>query len=150
MANSYIQSYHQFVFSTKKREPFIPPQHRGLVEKYIGGIVTNLNQKMIAAYCMPDHIHLLIGMNGTISLSELMEKVKANSSKFLNTLDWMKTKFRWQEGYGAFSYSHSHLGAVIRYIENQEERHQKMTFKEEYLNFLDKFGVEYDIRYVFD
>ena len=99
---------------------------------------------------MPDHIHILVGIKPSISISDLVRDVKAGSSKFINDKKWMNGKFNWQEGFGAFSYSKSNLDTVVKYILNQEEHHQKRTFKEEYLDFLEKFEIEYDIKYVFD
>lgn len=98
---------------------------------------------------MSDHIHILIGMRPTQSISELMQTIKANSSKWINENKFLKVKFEWQEGYGAFSYSKSHVQNVIKYIQNQEERHKIKTFQEEYLEFLEAFEVEYDERYIF-
>jgi putative transposase len=98
---------------------------------------------------MPDHIHILIGMRPTQSISELIQVVKANSSKWINEKKFLNVKFEWQEGYGAFSYSKSHVKNVISYIQNQEERHKKKTFQEEYLEFLEAFEIDYDERYIF-
>lgn len=99
---------------------------------------------------MPDHVHILIGMKPNISISDLVRDIKAASSKFINESKWINGKFNWQEGYGAFSYSKSHLDNVIKYILNQEEHHKKQTFKEEYHSFLEKFEIEYDEKYLFD
>lgn len=98
---------------------------------------------------MPDHLHILIGMRPSQSMSDLLQDIKGNSSKWINEKKFLKTKFEWQEGYGAFSYSKSQIQDVIAYIENQEQHHKKRTFREEYLEFLQKFGVEYDERYIF-
>jgi REP element-mobilizing transposase RayT len=98
---------------------------------------------------MPDHLHLLIGLKPDVSLSDLVRDVKANSSKFINEKHWVIGRFSWQEGFGAFSYSRSQLGTVIRYIENQQKHHAKKSFCEEYVELLEKFGVDYDRRYIF-
>ena len=99
---------------------------------------------------MPDHIHIFVGFQPSISISDLVRDVKNNSSKFINEKGWINGKFSWQEGYGAFSYSHSHIENVYNYILNQEKHHQKKSFKEEYLDFLKKFEVEYDEKYLFE
>lgn len=151
MANTYIQIYIQIIFSVRDRENLIKDEFREQIHKYITGIITNKSQKLIAVNSVLDHIHILIGQNsGDIALSDLVGVIKSNSSKYINKQKWLKRKFHWQEGYGGFSYSRSQLPKVIRYIENQKEHHKLKTFKEEYLEFLDKFGVEYDLKYVFD
>jgi putative transposase len=99
---------------------------------------------------MPDHTHILVGMKSDVSIADLTRDIKAGSSKFINDKKWVKGKFGWQEGYGAFSYSKSHVDSVIRYILNQEEHHRNKTFKEEYLEFLRKFEIEYDEKYLFE
>jgi putative transposase len=98
---------------------------------------------------MPDHVHLLIGMKPDISLSDLIRDVKAGLSKFINDSRWVPGRFSWQEGFGAFSYSHSQLSTVIRYIQNQEQHHKKKSFRDEYIEMLQKFSVTYDERYIF-
>lgn len=99
---------------------------------------------------MPDHVHILISMNPTMSVSDLVRDIKAGSSKFINEKRWMNGKFNWQEGYGAFSYSKSGVDSVVKYILNQEEHHKKKTFREEYLDFMSKFEIEYDSNYLFE
>lgn len=150
MPNTYSQIYIQFVFAVKGRQSLIQNSFKDELEKYICGIVNGKNQKPLAVYCMPDHIHLLVGLSPNMSVSDLVRDVKNNSSKFINQKDFTKIKFKWQEGYGAFSYSKSQLDRVINYILNQKEHHRKKTFKEEYIDFLQKFEVEYDEKYLFD
>lgn len=99
---------------------------------------------------MPDHVHILVGLRPTMAVSELVQHIKANSSRFINSQNWLKSKFYWQEGFGAFSYGQSQLDAVAKYIANQEIHHTKKTFKEEYFDFLKKFQIEYDEKYLFD
>ena len=99
---------------------------------------------------MPDHLHLFVGFGTTMSMADFMEEVKAISSKFINENGWVKGKFEWQRGYGVFSYSRSQIDNVIKYIINQQEHHKRKTFKDEYLEFLKKFEVEYDERYLFE
>ena len=117
--------------------------------KYITGIVQNQNHKVLQINGMPDHVHLFIGLRPKQSLSELMKKVKGDSSKWINQQGFLKTKFSWQEGYGAFSYSKSQVPQVIRYIQNQKEHHKNKTFIEEYKDFLIAFDVDFDDRYIF-
>jgi len=149
MANTYTQIYIQVVFTAEGRQSLIEPKHNDELQKYITGIVSGQKQKLIAVNNMPDHLHTLIGLQPDLSLSELVRDVKAAASKFINDKRWMMGRFSWQEGFGAFSYSRSQLGDVIRYIENQQKHHSKQSFKDEYIELLEKFGVEYDQRYVF-
>ncbi len=150
MANSYTQITVQFVFAVKGRENFLLPKYNDELQKYITGIVQNRKSKMLAINNMPDHIHILIGLSPTYSISKMAQEIKNNSSKFINQKKWYPHKFSWQNGYGAFSYSHSHRSRVIQYIDNQQKHHQKETFENEYYNFLNKFGIEYDDEYVFE
>jgi putative transposase len=150
MANTYTQIYIQTVFAVEHRQCLIRREHQEELHKYITGIVQNLGHKLIAIHAMPDHIHILIGQKPAMSLSELVQKVKADSSGFINRKRWLLGRFNWQEGYGAFSYGHSQLGAIIRYVENQEQHHARVSFRKEYLAFLKKFDVAYDAKYVFD
>jgi len=150
MANTYLQIYIQIVFAVKGRENFILKQNREELHQYIAGIVRNRNQKLLSVFSMPDHTHLLIGINSSISISDLVRDIKAGSSKFINDSKWMKFKFNWQEGYGAFSYSRSHIDKVINYILNQEDHHKKISFRDEYLDFLKKYEIEYNEKYLFD
>jgi REP element-mobilizing transposase RayT len=150
LANTYTQIYIHIVFAVKGRQNLITSSIREELHKYITGIVQNRNQKMLAIFCMPDHAHLLIGMKPDISISELTRDVKAISSKYINDNRLIKGKFNWQVGFGAFSYSKSQIDTVIKYILNQEQHHKKKTFKDEYLGLLEKFGIEYDEKYLFD
>jgi len=120
------------------------------LNKYIAGIIKRKGQKSIIVTGMPDHIHAFIGLKPAMAISDLIRDIKNNSSNFVNEHNFIKEKFSWQEGYGAFSYSQSHIGSVYDYILNQEKHHRKMTFKQEYLDFLKKFEVEYDEKYLFD
>jgi putative transposase len=150
MANTYSQIYIQVVFAVKGRENLIKGVFRDELEKYICGIVTGKNQKVLAVYCMPDHTHLLISLKPNNCISDLVRDIKANASGWINDRGFVKGKFNWQEGFGAFSYSKSHLDNVISYILSQPEHHRKKNFKEEYLDFLRKFDVDYDEKYLFD
>lgn len=149
MANTYTQIYIHVVFAVEGRQNLIKPEHNNELQKYITGIVSGQQQKLIAINNMPDHLHLLVGLKTDVALSDLMRDVKTNSSKFINEKRWVIGRFRWQEGFGAFSYSSSQLDAVIRYIQNQQKHHTKATFREEYEELLKKFDVVYDRRYIF-
>lgn len=127
----------------------IGPEFKEDPHKYITGIVRNQGQKLISINGMPDHLHILIGLKPVMALADLVREIKADSSNFVNKNKWVHGKFNWQEGYGAFSYGHSQLSAVIRYIQNQEKHHSRRTFKEEYLTLLRKFDIAFDDRYVF-
>jgi putative transposase len=150
MANTYSQIYIQIVFAVKGRENLISKENREELHKFITGIVSNRDQKLLAIFAMPDHVHIFLGMKPSISISDLVRDIKAGSSKFINDSKWINRKFNWQEGFGAFSYSQSHIDNVVKYILNQEEHHKKRTFIEEYLDFLEKFEIEYDQKYVFE
>ncbi len=149
MSNTYTQIHLQFVFSVKYREAVIDVSWKNELYKYISGIVQNNNHKMICINGMPDHIHLLIGMRPTQSISDLLQDIKGNSSKWINEKHFTKRKFEWQEGYGAFSYSKSQLNNVIAYIEDQEEHHKKKNFKEEYIEILKNFEIDYNEKFIF-
>jgi REP element-mobilizing transposase RayT len=149
IANTYTQIYIHVVFAVEGRQNLIQPERNNELQKYITGIVSGQKQKLIAINNMPDHLHLLVGIKPDMALSDLVRDVKAGSSKFINEQHWVMGRFSWQDGFGAFSYSHSQLGTVIRYIENQQKHHAKKSFREEYLTLLEKFGVEYDPQYIF-
>ncbi len=150
MPNVYSQLYIQIVFAVKGRNSLIKEEFRERVEKFITGIVKNRGHKPLAIYCMPDHIHLLIGLKPNLNLSDLVGDIKTGSNKFIKDNNFIKSKFEWQTGYGAFSYSKSALNNVVKYILNQPEHHKKRTFKEEYITFLKKFEIEYDEKYLFE
>jgi REP element-mobilizing transposase RayT len=139
MANTYTQIYIHVVFAVQGRQCLIEPDYKEEIYKYITGIITNQGQKMLQINGVADHVHLLIGMKPNIALSDLVRDVKAGSSKFINEKRWIKGKFNWQGGFGAFSYGHSQLDQVIHYIRNQEKHHQQSSFKNEYLTLLRKF-----------
>jgi len=149
MPNTYSQIYIQIVFAVKNRNALIQSTWEDELYKYITGIVQNKGQKMLAINGAKDHIHILIGMKPTCCLSDLVREVKKSSNEFVNQNSFVKYKFEWQEGFGAFSYSHSALDNVIKYINNQKERHHKKTFKEEYIVFLRKFNVDFKDEFLF-
>ena len=150
MANTYTQLYVQYVFSVKGRENLIKESFRDELEKVMSGIVTNHKCKTYAIYCNPDHTHIFVGMHPAVSPSKIMEQVKSGSSNWLNGKKYMRGKFSWQDGYGAFTYSRSHIDNVVKYILNQPEHHKKQSFRDEYLLFLEKFEIEYDGKYLFE
>jgi putative transposase len=149
MANTYSQIHIQIVFAVQGRECLIPEKHKDEIYKYMSGIVRNQGQKLLAINGMPDHLHLLIGLRPDMALSDLVRDIKAGSSKFINEKRWLRGKFNWQEGFGAFSYGHSQLQSVIRYIENQEQHHSGKSFRNEYFSLLRKFDVAFEEKYVF-
>jgi len=150
MPNTYSQIYIQIVFTVKGRQNLISANNKQELNKYISGIITNKGQKSIIVNGMPDHIHIFVGLQPSISISDLVRDIKNNSSRFINEQGWVNGKFSWQEGYGAFSYSHSQIEKVYNYILNQEKNHQKTTFKEEYLKMLSDFEIKYDEKYLFE
>ena len=150
MANTYTQIYVQIVFAVQGRQNFITEKNRELLEKYICGIVSNKKSKPLAIYCNPDHTHLFIGLNPSVAISDIVRDIKANSTKWINEKKWSKAKFKWQEGYGAFTYSKSQIDAVVNYILNQHVHHKKKSFREEYLDFLKKFDIDFDEKYLFE
>jgi putative transposase len=148
MANSYTQLHIQFVFAVKYRTALIHNEWKGRLHQYITGIFQHNNHKMIAINSMPDHIHILVGLNPNQAISSLIQNVKTESSKWIKAQRYCKS-FAWQEGYSAFSNSKSHVPAVIDYIEKQESHHQRHTFLEEYKRMLVAFGLDYNEQYIF-
>ncbi len=149
MANTYTQIHLHFIFAVKYRDRAISKTWENELYKYISGIIQNNGHKMLKINGVADHIHILIGMRPTQSISELLKDIKGSSSKWINENNFVTGSFSWQEGYGAFSYGKSQVREVIHYIENQKEHHKLKTFKEEYVDFLEKFEVEYDEKYIF-
>lgn len=148
--STYSQIYIQTIFAVKGRDSLIQPEWEEKLYKYITGIVQNKKQKMLAINGIPNHIHFLIGMKPSCCLSDLVREIKKSSNEFVNENKLSKFNFSWQEGFGAFSYSHSQLNDVIAYIMKQKEHHKKRTFKDEYMDFLNHFKVEYEERYLFE
>lgn len=150
MPSTYSQLYIQIVFAVKGRENLIKKEWRDELHKYISGIITRKGQKSIIVNGVADHVHCFVGLKPAMAISDLVRDIKNNSSKYVNENGWVKGKFSWQEGFGSFSYSHSHIDNVYQYILNQEEHHKKKTFKQEYLEFLEKFRIEYNENYLFE
>ncbi|MEP6262180.1 MAG: IS200/IS605 family transposase [Gillisia sp.] len=149
MANTYTQVHIQVVFAVQNRQGLIQNSWKDELYKYITAIIQNHNHKVLQINGMPDHIHILIGMRPTQSLSDLIKQVKQDSSKWINNKGIINGKFSWQSGYGAFSYSKTELPRVIRYIQNQEEHHKTKTFLEEYVALLQTHEVNYEEQYIF-
>ncbi|MFH1562216.1 MAG: IS200/IS605 family transposase [Nitrospirota bacterium] len=150
MAGTFSQIYIQIVFAVKGRENLIGKVWKDELHKYIAGIIKGKEQKPIIVNGMPDHIHAFVGLRPSMSISDLVRDIKNNSSNFINKKRLVMGKFSWQEGYGAFSYAHSQVETVYNYIKNQEEHHHKKTFKEEYLDMLNKFKIEHNEKYLFE
>ena len=150
MSGTFSQIYIQIVFAVKNRESMITSDWEERLYQYITGIVRGKEQKMLAINGTQNHIHFFIGMKPSCCLSDLVREVKKSSNDFIKENKFSKFKFSWQEGYGAFSYSHSQIDNVIKYIMNQKEHHRKVTFKEEYIDFLQKFEIEHDEKYLFE
>lgn len=149
MANTYHQIYLQAVFAVKYRKAVIEKDWKNELFSVIGNLINESNCKNIIINGVEDHVHCFVGLKPAVSVSDLMKTVKAKSSKYINDHSLTSRRFEWQEGYGVFSYSQSQIYNVYRYIQNQEDHHKKQTFREEYLNFLKKFKVEYDEQYIF-
>lgn len=150
MANTYTQSYFHLVFAVKNREALIKKEWKNEVEKYLTGIVQNHRHKLLAVNCMPDHVHILIGYNVNHLIPELIEEIKTSTNSWIKNQGFTKFKFEWQKGYGAFTHSHSQIDTVVKYIINQEKHHKKKSFREEYIEMLEKNDVAFNEDYLFD
>jgi len=149
MANTFSQIYIQTVFAVSGRMSLITRDYKEELYKYIAGIVRNKGQKLLQINGMSDHVHILIGLRPAMAIAELVRDIKSDSSDWINRKRLARGKFAWQEGYGAFSYGHSQLDTIIRYIQNQEKHHTRRSFKDEYLSLLKKFEIEFKEEYVF-
>jgi putative transposase len=149
MANTYTQIHIQFVFVVKYRKGLIQTSFKDELYQYISGIIKNNNHKLLAINGMSDHIHVFIGMRPTQSISDLMQDIKGSSSRWINEKKFLPVKFEWQSGFGAFSYSKSHVETVIKYVQNQENHHKVQTFRQEYIQFLNAFEIDYDENFIF-
>lgn len=150
MANTFSQIYLQFVFAVQGRQSLIAKSHKEELHKYFTGLTQNRKAKMLAVNCMPDHAHLFVGFKPTILISDFIKELKVESNEFINERKWVKGKFSWQEGYGVFSYSYSHIDRVVKYVLNQEAHHQKKTFPQKYHELLKKFEIPFEEKYLFD
>lgn len=149
MANTYCQIYVHFVFAVQNRMGLIKQAWKDDLYKYITGIISNKGHKLMAIGGVSDHIHILVSMSPTQSISDLMADVKRSSSLWINERKLVPGKFSWQSGYGAFTSAKSQISNVANYIDNQEEHHKVKKFREEYEELLKDFGIEYDERYIF-
>ena len=149
MPNTYTQIYIHLVLAVHARKNRIDPEHKEELQKFMTGIITKKKQKLYGINCMPDHTHILISISPDVGLSDFVRDIKNSSSRFINQKNWIDGKFRWQTGFGAFSYGHSQINRVIQYILNQEIYHFQKKFKQEYLEILDNFQVSYDEKDVF-
>jgi REP element-mobilizing transposase RayT len=147
---TFTQIYIQLIFSPLYREALLHPPIRPDIFRYMSGIVTHLGHKSIIINGMADHVHLFIGLNPKLSISETVKEVKRASSLFINQQKFFPGKFQWQSGYGGFSYSQSHIDRVYQYILNQQEHHKKKSFREEYMGFLKKYNIEFENQYLFE
>lgn len=150
MAGTFSQVYIQAVFAVKGRQNLIQPDWKHELYAYMAGIINEKGQKPILINGVENHVHVFFGLKPAMSIADLMRDVKNNSTNYINKKGWVHGKFAWQEGYGAFSYAHSQIDRVYKYIQNQEEHHRKQTFREEYLAFLKRFDVPYEERFLFD
>jgi len=148
MANTFTQIYIHFVFAVQNRASLIQPEWKDELYKYITGIVQKNSHKLIAINGTANHVHIFIGYKPHQLIPDLMQDVKGSSSKWINEKKFVKGKFNWQEGYGAFSNSHSQIDQVVRYISNQEKHHKKQSFQEEYIFLLKKFNIQFDEKYI--
>jgi len=149
MANTYHQVYIQTVFAVKYRRAMLDQEWRSDIFAVIGNLINETGCKTIIVNGVDDHLHCFIGLRPVVSVSELMKTVKAKSSKYINDHNLTTERFEWQEGYGVFSYSQSHISQVYNYIKNQEDHHKIQTFRDEYLDLLKEFRIEYDEQYLF-
>jgi len=150
MANTFTQLYVQTVFAVKNRQSLILQENKVRIEQYICGIASNIKCDPISIYCNPNHTHLLISIKPVVCIADIIRDIKSFSSRFINENQLVKGHFEWQTGYGAFSYGKSQISQVKVYIENQYHHHKKRSFKDEYVNLLKLFDIEYDERYLFD
>ncbi len=148
MANTFTQIYLHLVFAVQNRISLIQPEWKDELYKYITGIIQNNGHKLIVINGIPNHLHIAVGYKPHQLIPDLLQDVKANSSKWINEERFNKGKFNWQAGYGAFSFSHSHIDRVVKYINNQEQHHGKKTFREEYIQLLKKYNIPYDEKYI--
>ena len=149
MANTYTQIHIQAIFSVLNRECLILPYWKAELYKYITGIIQKNNHKLLAINGMPDHIHIMLGLRPSQSISDLLQDIKGSSSKWINEKHFVPGKFSWQSGFGAFSYGRKDIQKILQYINEQKFHHKKRSFINEYMDILNEFGIKYDDRYIF-
>ncbi len=150
MSQTFTQIYVQIVFSVKGREMLLLKPWRTEVFQYITGIIKGKNQKPIIVNGVSNHVHILVGLKSDVRISDLVRDIKNNSSSFIRDKKFIKGKFAWQEGYGAFSYAKSEINIIYDYIKNQEQHHKKRTYEEEFIDYLKEFEINFNENYVFD
>jgi len=150
MPNTFSQIYLQFVFAVQGRQSLIAKEHKEELHKYITSLTQARKAKMLAIHCMPDHLHLFVGFKPSVLIADFVKEIKVQSNDFIKEKKWTKEAFKWQEGYGVFSYGHSQIDRVCQYVLNQEAHHKKKTFRQEYLEFLEKFAVPFEERFLFE
>ncbi len=150
MSGSFSQIYLQIIFAVKNRQNLLHESWRQEIFKYMAGIIKEKKQKPIIVNGVSDHVHLFVGLKPSMCISDLVRDIKSNTTNFINEKKILRNKFSWQEGYGVFSYAHSQINTVYHYVENQKEHHRKKSFREEYIDFLEKFQIEYKEKYLFD
>ena len=148
MANTYTQIYLHIVFAVQNRISLIQTEWKIELYKYIAGIVKNNGHKLIAINGIPNHLHIAVGYKPHQLIPDLLKDIKGYSSKWINNKNFVRGKFNWQESYGAFSFSHSHIDRVVKYINNQEQHHKKQSFQEEYIQLLKKYNIQFDEKYI--
>lgn len=148
MANTFTQIYLHLVFAVQNRISLINPEWKAELYKYITGIVQNNGHKLIAINGIANHLHLAVGYKPHQLIPDLLQDIKGYSSKWVNEKKFVRGKFNWQEGYGAFSFSHSQIDRVVKYINNQEQHHKKVSFREEYIQLLKKYNIPFDEKYI--
>jgi putative transposase len=150
MPNTFSQIYLQFVFAVKGRQSLVPKEHKEELHKYVTSLAQARKAKMLAVNCMPDHTHMFVGLQPSVLISDFVKQIKVESNEFIAGKKWVKNGFSWQEGYGVFSYGQSQIDAVCKYVLNQEFHHEKKTFRQQYIQFLQKFNVPYEEQYLVD
>jgi REP element-mobilizing transposase RayT len=150
MSDTYTQLYVQLVFAVKGRKSLIQNPWEVELHKYITAVVQNDRHKMLAINGMPDHIHIFLGLNPAIAISDLVKEIKRASNNWINDKGLIKGKFEWQTGYGAFSYGKSQIDHVCKYIHHQKEHHSRQSFRSEYTNLLKLFEIAYKEEYLFE
>lgn len=150
MANSNTQIYIHYIFTVKNRSNFLSAVPKVQLQRFIKSVIEKRKSIMVSINNVDDHIHILLRLNPTYSVSRMIQEIKSTSSKFINERKWIRGKFRWQGGYGAFSTSKSQLSKVIKYIDDQEIHHQKLTFRDEFIGFLQKNRIEFEEKYLFE
>ena len=147
---SFTQLYVQLVFAVQYRENLLVKSIRPHIFEYIGGIIKGMKHKALIVNGVADHVHILLGLNPSVSISDTVHDIKRSSSLFINNNNLISGRFSWQSGYGAFSYSRTQIENVFRYIQNQEIHHARTSFRQEYISLLEKNDIEYDPRYIFE